>query len=628
MASSLISANALNDSINALIAKTSSRDAQSRPVDTKEALLHAREAMDTVVCAVLSIIVDQANLSNLSTSPAMLSGSALGGSQTLFSMACRAVDGHLLAMNFDILYYKLFKYCLMTCPQLNPHIARVLSKRNSASVNNWDSSDSTSRRSDDETERTSPLHLANEAHLSPLLAYYDDPRLLLLDESAIQISNERLPMAKLLCVVSLLQRIGAVFTSERVDWIEYRSDSIDEGQLEGELSERVDGNELANIVAVEEDVSTGSRGNPVDLTRDTSARGEELLSVRLPSETTHGAASEIFSNVPSLRVEVDDFPDIHQSTRQSASEPHHSHMQDLQDALVSANKTVIAMTANNIQQHIVHPLRVLSGCAGEGEEHKDHPHGLGTSYLTLPSAAGHDRSSAASGAQTPAGLRYDSIYDAASPFSSSSSNALHNSDRSPDRDSTTLQYASPSRALLSMTVDEAHFQRDEYAQQFEAFDDNLGHQISQKHASKPPPPPPRTLETDELLRIFCSLMVRQTHLAKVHWLAEYQFMTSGLLRDADELLGVEGYALATLEQCVYCITKEQQDIPINLRSLHIAGLSDPLLPRSRALIQLYSEHNRKVLEHSEGHNIPSMRTDLYPAIKQWIYGEERAQWVV
>jgi predicted esterase len=52
-------------------------------------------------------------------------------------------------------------------------------------------------------------------------------------------------------------------------------------------------------------------------------------------------------------------------------------------------------------------------------------------------------------------------------------------------------------------------------------------------------------------------------------------------------------------------------------SLHIMGESDPFLPHSQKLEAVFGG-KRTTMVHSEGHNIPSIRTNLYPQIDQWI----------
>ena len=51
------------------------------------------------------------------------------------------------------------------------------------------------------------------------------------------------------------------------------------------------------------------------------------------------------------------------------------------------------------------------------------------------------------------------------------------------------------------------------------------------------------------------------------------------------------------------------------------GLADSYLPESRKLMSYYNDDERMVLEHEEGHNIPSIRTGLYDAIKSWMYSK-------
>lgn len=64
---------------------------------------------------------------------------------------------------------------------------------------------------------------------------------------------------------------------------------------------------------------------------------------------------------------------------------------------------------------------------------------------------------------------------------------------------------------------------------------------------------------------------------------------------------------------------------IALPSLHITGAADPFLSRSTALEGLYRDEMRHALRHEEGHNIPSMRTELYPMINEWLKQFQREQ---
>jgi predicted esterase len=58
--------------------------------------------------------------------------------------------------------------------------------------------------------------------------------------------------------------------------------------------------------------------------------------------------------------------------------------------------------------------------------------------------------------------------------------------------------------------------------------------------------------------------------------------------------------------------------PLDIPSLHIIGRADPLLYRSERLLTFYNPDKATILYHSEGHNIPSIRTQLYPTILMWL----------
>jgi hypothetical protein len=59
---------------------------------------------------------------------------------------------------------------------------------------------------------------------------------------------------------------------------------------------------------------------------------------------------------------------------------------------------------------------------------------------------------------------------------------------------------------------------------------------------------------------------------------------------------------------------------ISIPSLHIMGLHDEYRPRSEELSDMYDDANdmRTIIVHEEGHNIPSIRTKLYPQITAWM----------
>jgi hypothetical protein len=61
-----------------------------------------------------------------------------------------------------------------------------------------------------------------------------------------------------------------------------------------------------------------------------------------------------------------------------------------------------------------------------------------------------------------------------------------------------------------------------------------------------------------------------------------------------------------------------QEAHLLLPSLHIMGCRDFVYTRSVDLTNYYDASMRVVLEHGEGHNIPSMRSGLYPIISEWV----------
>lgn len=65
-------------------------------------------------------------------------------------------------------------------------------------------------------------------------------------------------------------------------------------------------------------------------------------------------------------------------------------------------------------------------------------------------------------------------------------------------------------------------------------------------------------------------------------------------------------------------TGSEDEEPLDIPSLHLIGTQDSLMPRSKKLLEHFREEKRTVLYHNEGHNVPSMRTGLYPEIAAWI----------
>lgn len=60
---------------------------------------------------------------------------------------------------------------------------------------------------------------------------------------------------------------------------------------------------------------------------------------------------------------------------------------------------------------------------------------------------------------------------------------------------------------------------------------------------------------------------------------------------------------------------------IDIDSLHIYGKADPLYEKSKTLKDLYNDEKVFLLEHDEGHNIPSINTNIYSNINQWLYSK-------
>lgn len=63
----------------------------------------------------------------------------------------------------------------------------------------------------------------------------------------------------------------------------------------------------------------------------------------------------------------------------------------------------------------------------------------------------------------------------------------------------------------------------------------------------------------------------------------------------------------------------EHPLSIALPSLHLIGEQDSYQQRSRTLASWYKDST--VMTFNEGHNIPSMRTGLYPAISSWLQAQ-------
>ena len=48
------------------------------------------------------------------------------------------------------------------------------------------------------------------------------------------------------------------------------------------------------------------------------------------------------------------------------------------------------------------------------------------------------------------------------------------------------------------------------------------------------------------------------------------------------------------------------------------GLADPYLPFSKQLVNIYNEECMTQMEHKEGHQIPSLRTNIYQEVNNWL----------
>mmetsp|Transcript_22062 Transcript_22062/g.37356 ORF Transcript_22062/g.37356 Transcript_22062/m.37356 type:complete len:246 (+) Transcript_22062:19-756(+) len=61
--------------------------------------------------------------------------------------------------------------------------------------------------------------------------------------------------------------------------------------------------------------------------------------------------------------------------------------------------------------------------------------------------------------------------------------------------------------------------------------------------------------------------------------------------------------------------------PLGVPTLHIMGANDPFIEQSRKLTTFFDSHTSTLLNHGEGHNIPSLRTGLYPEIDAWLQSQ-------
>ena len=90
--------------------------------------------------------------------------------------------------------------------------------------------------------------------------------------------------------------------------------------------------------------------------------------------------------------------------------------------------------------------------------------------------------------------------------------------------------------------------------------------------------------------------------------------TSGLFRFAILIGGVPPQELESSSAS----SEAGPVAPLALPSLHIHGLADPYLELSQRLLDMYAQTGRALLQHEEGHNIPSIRTNLYAKINAWL----------
>ena len=58
---------------------------------------------------------------------------------------------------------------------------------------------------------------------------------------------------------------------------------------------------------------------------------------------------------------------------------------------------------------------------------------------------------------------------------------------------------------------------------------------------------------------------------------------------------------------------------ISIPSLHLVGFKDRFLVRSMLLYSnFYDEKSTTIIGHGETHQVPSIKTNIYPAIKGWL----------
>ncbi|RYH25293.1 hypothetical protein EON65_15665 [archaeon] len=57
-------------------------------------------------------------------------------------------------------------------------------------------------------------------------------------------------------------------------------------------------------------------------------------------------------------------------------------------------------------------------------------------------------------------------------------------------------------------------------------------------------------------------------------------------------------------------------LKLNIRSLHLIGQHDDFNIRSSELASWYEDNT--VIFFNENHNVPSVRTEIYPVVQDWL----------
>eukprot|EP01038_Epipyxis_sp_PR26KG_P008037 gene8037-10892_t len=462
---------------------------------SKQVLMHGRECLDTIICSILSI--SQQEVSN---------------DANIVKRICNIVDKFVLEHDFNIMYNKIFKSVLKYTKSFNIII-------------NNDNNNFNKTLFDDNFIKNS-----------------------IIEDVTSNITQAKTAIEKLETIVYLLQLLINPSLNNNNNnsqigdgWKIYNFNDINdniESENQIKIEENLDNNTL--VLANNEDYNKNNNNNNNNDNKNKNNNNnnnnnnnpdeEFVFTNNIDQQINDQLQSADTSFDVKMNIATRNGNDIIVSTDEQIIQNSYNNItfeSDLNNSHLNENDTNFIILSS---QNSIHPLSTSTAGLDDNNYHNNQQFVMLSSIETHLQ---HDHST----------FNYETNRDF----------TVHPMDENNPHFYDLSEYAAESNN--NITIDVNSYDPSQYEMILPHVDNNNNNGMTDEgifsdaidlHASSNN----TTSDTDQLIDRFIKLIYYQIYSNKVDWFTEFHYMNSSLLRDQDNLIGAEGYALVTLQQCI------------------------------------------------------------------------------